>query len=109
MNDTYSKSDIYSHVPYRDLDSDKNEMFNGNMPMNYYVISEPDSGSSFEYFFDNRFWTSIFHSVRNNNYEIYVMYTLIIVTLLLLISIAFGSSDNYDTTIMALRRAEIRR
>jgi len=110
---THSNSDIYSHVPYRDL-SNLGETDGTDLPATSNVpvrIERPATGSwsSPRAYFDNRFMSGIFFSIKNNSYEIMIMYTLIIITLLLMISMTIDSIYGYDATVRALQVAEIRR
>ena len=110
-------TNIFSHIPYQDLsannDGETDRTGQANPP-EYRSVPIPESNLNGPWvnpraMFNNRFMNSVFHSVRNQSYEVYVMYGLIILVLIIMIMMTVDSIYDYDQNVINLRRAEIHR
>ena len=109
-------NNIYSKVSYRDISvgtigtGSTDEFSNPNDPNNLnnacwrnptrYQWLSPGS------WFNNRFFSGIYHSLRNQSYEVYVMYALLVVITVVLIAMSIDSIYHHDRIDTNLIRAE---
>jgi hypothetical protein len=128
-------NNIFSHIPYQDLStrSDLSEGDRQNRTSSFDRVSNSningcdtsfDSHSHMQYpadrpdqsswlnvrsWFSNRFTANIFHSIKNNSYEVYIMYGLIVLILILMIAMTIDSIYDTDKQIYLLKKAELPR
>jgi hypothetical protein len=115
-------TNIFSHIPYQDL-SDKPDRngasaeitsnLNGydasidsHLRAHYHPDRPGESWLNPRSWFSNRFTTNIFHSIKNNSYEVYIMYGLIVLILIVMIAMSIDSIYDYDHNLYLIRRAE---
>lgn len=123
-----SNDNKYTHIPYQDLSARTNLNNNDDLFVksntldfgcsnNYPNLNGQkdtqnirETSKDFYYsprsLFLNRFSAGIYHSLKTQTYEVYVMYTLIILALIIMIMMTIDSIWDYDRTMINLKRAE---
>jgi magnesium-transporting ATPase (P-type) len=90
-------------------DSNKNTCISSIAHNKYndeYAIESPSTIGSY---FNTRFMNRIFFSIKNTSYEVYIMYAVLFITLIILIMITMDSTEDYYETQRHIRYVESQR